>query len=70
MKQGNHDGAGMERHLHDPVEDRLIPLEPLDLTHIRSIDDLVRAMAKTAFTGRVTASEVGNPELTRAQTIM
>jgi len=52
LKQGNHDGAGMERHLHDPVEDRLIPLEPLDLTHIRSIDDLVRAMAKTAFTGR------------------
>ena len=53
LKNGNHhDGAGIERKLHDPIEDRLIPLEPLDLTQVRSIDDLVRAMAKTAFTGR------------------
>ncbi len=52
MKHENHDGAGMERNLHDPIEDRLIPLEPLDLTQVHSIDDLVRAMAKTAFTGR------------------
>ena len=52
MKHGNHDGAGIERKLHDPVEDRLIPLEPLDLSHVHSINDLVRAMAKTAFTGR------------------
>jgi len=36
----------------DPVADRLIPLEPLDLCKIGSIDDLVRAMSKTAFTGR------------------
>src|SRR6202158_3155988 len=42
----------MDRKLHDPIEDRLIPLEPLDLTKVRSIDDLVRAMSKTAFTGR------------------
>ena len=42
----------MERHLHDPIEDRLVPLEPLDLTQVHSIDDLVRAMSKTAFTGR------------------
>src|SRR5580693_1149598 len=42
----------MERHLHDPIEDRLVPLEPLDLTRVHSIDDLVRAMSKTAFTGR------------------
>src|SRR6478752_2653140 len=42
----------MERHLHNPIEDRLVPLEPLDLGRIHSIDDLVRAMAKTAFTGR------------------
>src|ERR1700737_2098392 len=42
----------MERHLHDPIEDRLTPLEPLDLQRVHSIDDLVRAMAKTAFTGR------------------
>lgn len=61
MKQGNHDkhgngahsdGSGVERKLHNPVADRLIPLEPLDLTKVRSIDDLVRAMSKTAFTGR------------------
>jgi len=35
-----------------PIADRLIPLEPLDLTRVKSIDDLVRAMSKTAFTGR------------------
>ena len=52
MKHDNHDGAGMERQLHDPIEDKLIPLEPLDLKKIHSIDDLVRAMSKTAFTGR------------------
>jgi deoxyhypusine synthase len=52
MKQSNHDGAGIDRKLHDPVQDRLIPLESLDLKKVHSIDDLVRAMAKTAFTGR------------------
>ncbi len=52
LKHGNHDGTGVERHLHDPVEDRLTPLEPLDLKRVHSVDDLVRAMAKTAFTGR------------------
>lgn len=52
MKQGNHDGAGIDRKLHDPVQDRLVPLESLDLKKVHSIDDLVRAMAKTAFTGR------------------
>jgi len=52
MKQNNHDGTGIERRLHNPVEDRLIPLESLDLNRVRSIDDLVRAMARTAFTGR------------------
>jgi deoxyhypusine synthase len=51
-KPGSRDGSGMERKLHDPVADRLIPLAPLDLTRIHSIDDLVRAMARTAFTGR------------------
>jgi deoxyhypusine synthase len=45
-------GDGVERHLHNPIEDRLIPLEPLDLGKVKSIDDLVRAMSKTAFTGR------------------
>ncbi|MFZ0959253.1 MAG: deoxyhypusine synthase family protein [Candidatus Sulfotelmatobacter sp.] len=66
MKQGNHSehpegkshsgggtgGEGKDRHLHNPIEDRLIPLEPLDLGRVKSIDGLVRAMAKTAFTGR------------------
>jgi deoxyhypusine synthase len=52
LKHNNHDGSGIERHLHNPIEDKLIPLEPLDLTRVHSIDDLVRAMAKTAFTGR------------------
>ena len=52
MKHGNHDGTGIDRKLHNPIEDRLIALEPLDLSRVRSVDDLVRAMAKTAFTGR------------------
>lgn len=41
-----------ERQLHDPAEDRLVPLAPLDLSKVRSVDDLVRAMGQTAFTGR------------------
>jgi deoxyhypusine synthase len=40
------------RILHDPVKDHLTPIYPLDLSKVRSIDDLVRAMGKTAFTGR------------------
>jgi deoxyhypusine synthase len=52
MKHKNSDGSGIDRKLHSPIEDRLVPLEPLDLGKIRSVDDLVRAMAKTAFTGR------------------
>lgn len=52
MKHDNHDGSGIERQLHNPIEDRLVPLEPLDLGKVHSVDGLVRAMAKTAFTGR------------------
>jgi deoxyhypusine synthase len=52
MKQQNDDGSGIDRKLHNPIEDRLIPLQPLDLSKVRSIDDLVRAMSNTAFTGR------------------
>jgi deoxyhypusine synthase len=52
LKHANHDGSGIERRLHNPIEDRLVPLEPLDLSRVHSIDDLVRGMAKTAFTGR------------------
>ena len=52
MKQDNHDGTGIDRTLHNPIEDRLVPLEPLDLSQVHSVDALVRAMSKTAFTGR------------------
>src|SRR5713226_2178445 len=52
MKNNHHDGAGIDLKRHDPSEDRLIPLEPRDLANVRSIDGLVRAMSKTAFTGR------------------
>ena len=40
------------RVLHDPVEDRLTPIFPLDLSRVKTVDDLVRAMGQTAFTGR------------------
>jgi deoxyhypusine synthase len=46
------EGAGIERELHDPISDKLVALEPLDLSKIVTVDDLVRAMGKTAFTGR------------------
>ena len=48
----NAGGEGKDRQLHNPIADKLIPLEPLDLGKVKSIDALVRAMAKTAFTGR------------------
>jgi len=41
LKHANRDGSGVERRLHDPIEDRLTPLEPLDLSRVHSIDDLV-----------------------------
>ncbi len=40
------------RDLHDPVRDRLTPIYPLDLSKVRTVDELVRAMGRTAFTGR------------------
>jgi deoxyhypusine synthase len=40
------------RVLHDPVKDRLRPIFPLDLSKCRTIDELVRAMGDTAYTGR------------------
>src|SRR5271170_2111983 len=40
------------RVLHDPVKDKLRPIFPLDLAKCRTIDQLVRAMGDTAFTGR------------------
>jgi deoxyhypusine synthase len=53
-KHGNQpgEGHGITRELHDPVSDKLVPLDPLDLSKIQSVDDLVRAMGRTAFTGR------------------
>jgi deoxyhypusine synthase len=45
-------GEGVERELHDPTVDKLVPLEPLDLSQVKTVDDLVRAMGNTAFTGR------------------
>jgi len=40
------------RVLHDPVRDKLRPIFPLDLSRCRTVDELVRAMGNTAFTGR------------------
>lgn len=40
------------RVLHDPVKDKLRPIYPLDLSKIKTIDDLVRAMGDTAYTAR------------------
>lgn len=40
------------RILHDPIEDRLTPIYPIDLSRVRTVDDLVRAMGQTAFTAR------------------
>src|SRR5271157_3214859 len=40
------------RILHDPVKDKLRPMFPLDLSKCRTVDELVRGMGDTAFTGR------------------
>ncbi len=42
----------MLRKLHDGRADGLTPLEPINLSKVESFSDLVRAMGKTAFTGR------------------
>ena len=52
MKHGKKEGLGSNRKLHDPIEDKLIPIHPLDLNRTKSVDDLVRSMGDTAFTGR------------------
>jgi deoxyhypusine synthase len=46
------EGAGIDRKLHDPVKDKLSPVFPLDLSKVKGVNDLVRGMADTAFTGR------------------
>ena len=40
------------RKLADGAEEHLEPLESLDPLKVRSFDDLLRAMSKTAFSGR------------------
>ncbi len=40
------------REYHDGYRDGFVPLEPLDLTRVHSVDDLVCAMSKTSFGGR------------------
>src|SRR6266849_898768 len=40
------------RVLHDPVRDIHRPISPLDSSKCNTIDQLVRAMGDTAFTGR------------------
>ena len=52
MKRSKQKGAANIRKLHDPVEDKLVPIHPLDLNQVRTVDELVRAMGVTAFTGR------------------
>ncbi len=47
------------RILHDPVKDRLTPIYPLDLSKVHTVDDLVRAMGQTAFTGRQIGDAAG-----------
>ena len=51
MQDIHHNGAGIRQRLEHRVEENLIS-ESLDLSRVRSIDDLVRSMGKTAFTGR------------------
>ncbi len=52
MKHGKHEGVGSNRKLHDPVKDKLVAIHPLDLNQAKTVNDLVRAMGDTAFTGR------------------
>ncbi len=52
MKHGKQEGTGIERKLHDPVADKLTPVYPLDLSKVKTVNDLIRGMADTAFTGR------------------
>ena len=59
----------MPRQLHDGRDDGLTPLESLDLDGVTSFSDLLRAMSKTAFSGRalgealdVTVAMVKDPD--------
>ncbi len=50
--------AGAVRELHDGAKDELVPLEALDPLKIKTFDDMVRAMSKTAFGGRALGEAV------------
>ncbi len=52
-KNGKGNAETMERQeLHDGRKDGLQPLASLDLRHVETFADLLRAMARTAFGGR------------------
>ncbi|MDE3186278.1 MAG: deoxyhypusine synthase family protein, partial [Acidobacteriota bacterium] len=52
MTDHPHQEKAKERILHDGFSDKLVALDPLDLSKVKSVDDLVRAMGNTSFTGR------------------
>ncbi len=53
MKNGHKDAhRRSEDEMHDGFSDHLVPLEPIDLGKINTINDLVVAMGKTAFSAR------------------
>jgi len=61
------------REFHDGREDGLVALESLDLDRVRSFSGLLRAMSRTAFSGRslgealdVTVAMVKDPETARS----
>jgi deoxyhypusine synthase len=64
------------REFHDGREDGLVPLESLDLDEVRSFAGLLRAMSRTAFSGRslgeafeVTTAMVKDPDCTVVLTL-
>jgi deoxyhypusine synthase len=64
------------REFHDGREDGLVPLESLDLDQVKSFAGLLRAMGRTAFSGRalgeafeVTAAMVRDPDCTVVLTL-
>jgi deoxyhypusine synthase len=52
VQHTSHNGTGTRQRIEHPLEKHMVPSGPLDLNHVRSIDDLVRAMGKTCFAGR------------------
>lgn len=52
MKQGEMMHRRSDDELHDGFADHLEPLQPLDLSKVSTINDLVVAMGKTAFSAR------------------